>query len=94
MFYPSNSRKPIICLFFRKKKADECSLYAAILGKQCNINICQCENFSFVFQLQIMSGEEKSLAEGISSLAAAGALFAGEVAGYEVILPEKHQENK
>lgn len=41
-----------------------------------------------------MSGEEKSLAEGISSLAAAGAMFAGEVAGYEVILPEKHQEKK
>ena len=33
-------------------------------------------------------GGKKSVAEGISALAQAGALFAGEVAGYDVIIKD------
>ena len=36
----------------------------------------------------IMSGPKKSLMEGISSMAQVGALFAGEVAGREVVTQE------
>ena len=35
-----------------------------------------------------MSEGKKSVAEGISTLAQAGALFAGEVAGYDVIIKD------
>ena len=39
--------------------------------------------------MKIMSeGGKKSVAEGISALAQAGALFAGEVAGYDVIIKD------
>ena len=39
--------------------------------------------------VKIMSeGGKKSVAEGISALAQAGALFAGEVAGYDVIIKD------
>ena len=36
-----------------------------------------------------MSEGKKSVAEGISALAQAGALFAGEVAGYDVIIKDQ-----
>ena len=39
--------------------------------------------------VKTMSEGKKSVAEGISALAQAGALFAGEVAGYDVIIKDQ-----